>query len=76
MARPLTGANVLLLIRDGKATDIKSLCNELGFPPVDSGLYYVEAKVNQLMSAGLIVAVANGRYEVVDNWRNIQSALY
>jgi hypothetical protein len=73
MARPLTGANVLLLIRDRKANDIVSLCTEFELSPTVS--YYVEAKVNQLTSAGLIVAVGNGRYEVVDNWRNIQSAL-
>lgn len=73
MARPLTGANVLLLIRDRKANDIVSLCTEFELSPTIS--YYVEAKVNQLTSAGLIVAVGNGRYEVVDNWRNIQSAL-
>jgi hypothetical protein len=73
MARPLTGAKVLLLIRDRKANDIVSLCTEFELSPTVS--YYVGAKVNQLTSAGLIVAVGNGRYEVVDNWRNIQSAL-
>jgi hypothetical protein len=72
MVRPLTGANVLLLIRDRKA-DIASLCSEFELSPTVS--YHVEAKVNQLISAGLIVALGNGRYEVADNWRSIQSAL-
>jgi hypothetical protein len=73
MARPLTGANVLLVIRDKKANDIMSLCSEFGVSPTIS--YDVQYKVNQLISAGLIVDVGNGRYEVADNWGNIQNAL-
>jgi len=72
MARPYIGANILLLIRDRKANDIVSLCKEL---KLSGSSYYVEAKVKELTSAGLIVAVGNGSYEVADNWGKIQSAL-
>jgi hypothetical protein len=73
MPRPLTGANVLLLIREGKANDKESLCREFGLQQYAS--YYIEPKVQQLLEAGLIVAAENGRFEVTDNWRRIQAAL-
>lgn len=72
----LTGANVLLLVRDEIANDVPSLCREFGIDPRGSTLCYeVEARVNQLAHAGLIVDIGDGRYKVSENWGKIQSAL-
>jgi hypothetical protein len=73
MPPPLTGANVLLLIREGRANDRESLVRAFGLEPYAS--YYVDPKVQQLLEAGLIVAADNGRLDVTGNWRRIQAAL-
>src|SRR5262245_53962489 len=69
---PLTGTNIVLLIRDGKANDLPSLCRAFGIPPL--GGFYVQVKLDPLVDAGL-VEVRNRRYEVTRNWRKIASAL-
>jgi hypothetical protein len=72
MTRELTGANILLLIRDGIANDEESLSRELGFA---EGSYYVEPLLEQLKSAGLINHDGNGHYKVTPQWPRIQRAL-
>jgi hypothetical protein len=66
---PLTGANVLLLIREGQANDRESLCRAFGLQPYAS--YYIDPKVQQVicwvgLSAGgedaeLTVAIPHDR---------------
>jgi hypothetical protein len=73
MFKGLTGAKVLLLVRDGIANDVPSLCREFELESYYS--YYVESHIHQLERAGLIADVGNGRYEASENWGRIQSAL-
>jgi hypothetical protein len=47
MVRELTGANVLLLVRDRIANDIPSLCREFGFRI--SASYYVEEQIRSMV---------------------------
>jgi len=74
MARELTGANLLLLIRDQIANDIPSLSREYGLVGSMES-YYIRPRLEQLIQAGLIVDAGGGRYEVSPNWGRIQGAL-
>jgi hypothetical protein len=74
MARELTGANLLLLIRDHLANDIASLSREFGFEGSLS-ISYLLPRLEQLTQAGLIVDAGDGRYEASPNWPRIQGAL-
>jgi len=81
--RELTGANVLLLLRDHIANDLTSLCKEFGFDsPTYS--YYVTNVLRQLEEAGFIIheptkdkggSPYSGRIEVAPRWPSIQHAL-
>ena len=77
--RSLTGAAVLLLVRDGVATDVPTLSREFGFDASPTaqyaGEYYVRAKLDDLQQLGLIVDTGDDHYEVADRWREIQAAL-
>jgi hypothetical protein len=66
MMGPFTGTNVLLLIRDKQATDLKSLCNAFKLSDYES--FYIRAKIDQLLKAGIIVEREAGRYEVAESW--------
>jgi hypothetical protein len=81
--RELTGANVLLLLRDQIANDVTSLCKEFGFDS-PTYAYYVTNVLKQLEEAGLIVhqpaqdkgdTPYSGRLEVAPRWPSIQHAL-
>jgi len=72
---PLSGANVLLLVRDRIATDFSALCGEFGVDPDGYPSMYVRAKITQLEREGLIAEVSEGRYEATDAWARIQAAL-
>jgi hypothetical protein len=73
---PLSGANVLLSIRNGDATDLPSLCRVFGFSPDGYESFYVRAKVTQLEREGLIQLESAGeRYGVTDAWARIQASL-
>jgi hypothetical protein len=73
MSRALTGANVLLLVRDHIANDGASLRREFGLD--DSAGYYVVPHLEHLKQAGLIDDDGNGHYEVSPQWPRIQNAL-
>ncbi len=74
MTRQLTGANILLLVRDHVANDMESLSRAFGL--VDSmSYYYLIPRLEQLVQAGLIVDAGNGRYEASPEWPRIQGAL-
>lgn len=75
MARALTGANILLLVRDHIANDIATMCQEFGFEYPSMSAYYLTPRLEQLRQAGLIIDVGNGHYEVSAEWPRIQSAL-
>lgn len=80
--RDLTGARVLLLLRDHVANDLQGLCKYFG---LDSPTYWVwlENILRELEQAGLIThssaASSNdpysGRIEVTERWPSIQHAL-
>jgi len=80
--RELTGANVLLLLRDHIANDLDSLCREFGFDS-PTYAYYVTNALRQLEEAGLIThepvpggnAPYSGKIEVAEKWPLIQHAL-
>lgn len=80
--RELTGANVLLLLRDHVANDLDSLCKEFGFDS-PTYAYYVTNALRQLEEAGLITHAPapgnsspySGRIEVAEKWPSIQHAL-
>ncbi len=74
-ARELTGANVLLLVRDHVANDVPSLCKEFGFSEPSMSVYYLTPLLEQLERAGLIVDAGDGRYESSPDWPRIQGAL-
>jgi hypothetical protein len=73
MARELTGANILLVIRDHIANDPDSLGREFGLADSFSQ-YYLEPHLQQLIQVGLVVSKDN-RFEVSENWHRIQGAL-
>src|SRR5262245_25566113 len=75
MARELTGANVLLVIRDKIANDMPSLMREFGFIGSYTPTYYVENHLDRLKELGLIVDLGERVYEVSDTWWKIQGAL-
>jgi hypothetical protein len=78
----LTGANVLLLIRDRKANDLDALRRAFGFDSPTNDYYVINA-LKKLEEAGLIThepapgsnALYSGRIEVAPNWPSIQHAL-
>jgi hypothetical protein len=74
MARELTGANVLLVIRDKIANDMPSLMREFG-SAVGPVSYYLNNQLDRLKKAGLIVDLGAGVYQVADTWWEIQTAL-
>ena len=75
MARALTGANILLLLRDHVANDIATMSQEFGFEYPSMSAYYLTPRLEQLRQAGLIIDAGNGHYEVSAEWPRIQSAL-
>jgi hypothetical protein len=75
MTRALTGANIVLLLRDHVANDEFSLCREFGFPGDSMAIYYLRPHLEQLKQAGLIDDDGNGHYEVSPQWPRIQGAL-
>lgn len=76
MARELTGANVLLVIRDKIANDLPSLVREFGSAAgYPSFPYYLNNQLDRLKKAGLIVDLGAGVYQVADTWWEIQNAL-
>jgi hypothetical protein len=50
------GANVLLLIRDGRATDVRTLCAQFDIDPDSPVSYYVTRVLDDLEKAGLITS--------------------
>jgi hypothetical protein len=66
---------MLLLIRNGVATDFDSLCREFGVDPRDYTAAYVRAKLAQLESDGLVTRTSDDHFEVADLWPRLQSAL-
>lgn len=81
--RELTGANVLLLLRDHIANDLEGLCREFGFDS-PTYAYYVTTVLRQLDEAGLIThqpaqdksdSPYSGRLEIATKWPSIQHAL-
>jgi hypothetical protein len=75
MARALTGANILLLVRDHVANDVATMCREFGFEHASMMAYYLIPHLEQLQRAGLIIDVGNGHYEASPDWPRIQGAL-
>ena len=57
---PLSGANMLLLIRDRIASNFSSLCGQFGVDPDGYPSMYVRAKITQLEREGLIAEVSEG----------------
>jgi hypothetical protein len=81
--RELTGANVLLLLRDQIANDLESLCREFGFSSLTYS-YYVTQVLKELDEVGLIShqpargkgdTSYSGRLDVSPKWPSIQHAL-
>lgn len=76
---------ILLLLRDGKSSDIDSLCVALGFTPESFSIKGVLIGVLQdLEEAGLILSdppvedvgvFSNARIKLSDNWPIIQKVL-
>jgi hypothetical protein len=71
----LTGATVLLLIREKVATDLPTLCREFGFDPDSHESWYITSHLESLKKVGFIVENSDGTYMVSDIWRNVQNAL-
>lgn len=74
-SRALTGANILLLVRDHVANDIASLSREFEFDQPSMQGYYLMPHLEQLVRAGLITVDGNGRYEASPDWPRMQGAL-
>jgi hypothetical protein len=56
MYKPLTPANVLLIIRNRTGNDWNSICNEFGINPTESDTlgYMLRGIIDRLRDAGLI----------------------
>jgi len=74
MARELTGANILLVIRDKVANDMPSLMREFGLAAVGMP-YRLHNLLRSLKEVGLIVDSGGQGYQVGDAWWKIQGAL-
>jgi hypothetical protein len=72
------GAAILLLVREGDASDWESLCRAFKFAPRDnhSGTFELRNALRELIAAGLLESEnLRGPYRVIDRWEQVQRAL-
>jgi hypothetical protein len=72
---PVSGLQLLLLIRSGEAADFDGLCRALKFDAEHYSSMYVRGKLDQLEREGLIAVTGDGRYGLTDQWSRTQAAL-
>lgn len=64
----VNGANVLLLIRDGRAADLRALCRHFDIDADGPPSYYVTHVLDELHGAGLVTAAPATH----SNWRDVK----